>query len=195
VDGDLGIWENPGREWAVAEADGGEVLLGVDAPANRVGRKETTMAELKVGDKAPAFSLPDQNGKKVSLADFKGRKLLLYFYPKADTPGCTKQACSVRDAGKDLSKADVAAVGISPDAPEKQKKFDDKYDLGFPLLSDADHKVAQAYGAWGKKSMYGKTYEGIIRSSFLIDKKGKVAQVSYKVKPLDTVPNARSALR
>ncbi|MBN2127896.1 MAG: thioredoxin-dependent thiol peroxidase [Sedimentisphaerales bacterium] len=152
------------------------------------------MAQLKVGDKAPAFSLEDQTGKKVSLADFKGKKLLVYFYPKADTPGCTKQACSVRDSGKDLAKVNVAAVGISPDAPDKQKKFADKYDLAFPLLSDADHKVAQAYGAWGEKSMYGKTYEGIIRSSFLIDEKGKLLQVSYKVKPLDTVPNARAAL-
>lgn len=152
------------------------------------------MAELKIGAKAPSFSLKDQGGRKVSLSDFKGRKLLLYFYPKADTPGCTKQACSVRDAGKDLAKADVAAVGISPDEPAKQRKFDDKYTLGFPLLSDADHKVAQAYGAWGKKSMYGKTYEGIIRSSFLIDESGKILQVSYKVKPQETVPNATAAL-
>jgi len=152
------------------------------------------MAQLKVGDKAPAFSLEDQTGKKVSLADFKGKRLLVYFYPKADTPSCTKQACSIRDAAKDLAKTNVAAVGISPDAPDKQKKFDDKYELGFPLLSDADHKVAQAYGAWGKKSMYGKTYEGIIRSSFLIDEKGKILHVSYKVKPLDTVPNAQAAL-
>jgi peroxiredoxin Q/BCP len=152
------------------------------------------MGKLQVGNKAPAFSLKDQNGKTVSLADFKGKKLLLYFYPKADTPGCTKQACSVRDAGKDLARAKVAALGISPDEPAKQKKFDEKYTLGFPLLSDPDHRVAQAYGAWGKKSMYGKTYEGIIRSSFLIDEKGEVLQATYKVKPLDTVPNAQAAL-
>jgi peroxiredoxin Q/BCP len=152
------------------------------------------MAQLKVGDKAPAFALPDQDGNTTALADFRGRRLLVYFYPKADTPGCTKQACSIRDAMADLSDAGVTTVGISPDQPDKQKKFDDKYDLGFPLLSDPDHKIAQAYGAWGKKSMYGKTYEGIIRSSFLIDEKGKVLQVSYKVKPLDTVPNARQAL-
>lgn len=152
------------------------------------------MAQLAVGDKAPAFALKDQEGKKVSLSDFKGKKLLLYFYPKADTPGCTKQACSVRDAAKDLTKAGVASVGISPDEPEEQKKFDNKYGLRFPLLSDPDHKVAQAYGAWGTKSMYGKTYEGIIRSSFLIDEKGKVLQVSYKVKPQETVPNAQKAL-
>jgi len=171
-----------------------ETPVSVRIPANIAGTKETTMAQLKVCDKAPAFSLEDQTGQKVSLAAFNGRRLLLYFYPKADTSGCTKQACSIRDAGKDLLQVKVAAVGISPDAPDKQKKFDDKYDLGFPLLSDADHKVAQAYGAWGKKSMYGKTYEGIIRSSFLIDEKGRILQVSYKVKSLDTVPNAQAAL-
>jgi peroxiredoxin Q/BCP len=152
------------------------------------------MAELKVGDKAPAFSLKDQDGKTVSLADFQGRKLLIYFYPKADTPGCTKQACSVRDAVTELAAHNVAAVGVSPDLPASQKKFDGKYHLGFPLLSDPDHDVAQTYNAWGQKSMYGKTYEGIIRSSFLIDEKGRIAQVSYKVKPEDTVGNAKEAL-
>jgi peroxiredoxin Q/BCP len=149
---------------------------------------------LKTGDKAPSFSLKDQEGKVLSLADFKGRKLLLYFYPKANTPGCTRQACSVRDAAMEFAARDVAAVGISPDTPASQKKFDGKHHLGFPLLSDPDHKVAQAYGAWGRKFMYGKTHEGIIRSSFLIDEKGKVLQVSYKVRPEDTVPNAKQAL-
>jgi peroxiredoxin Q/BCP len=152
------------------------------------------MAELDVGDKAPAFSLKDQDGKRVSLAEFEGKKLLLYFYPKADTPGCTKQACSVRDACVKLTKMSVIAIGISPDEPGKQKKFRDKYNLGFPLLSDPEHKAAQAYGAWGKKSMYGKTYEGIIRSSFLIDEKGRILQACYKVKPLDTVPSAKKVL-
>lgn len=152
------------------------------------------MAKLKAGDKAPAFSLLDQQGKKVSLSDFKGGRLLLYFYPKADTPGCTKQACSIRDASKELKKLGAAGVGISPDEPARQKKFDDKYSLGFPLLSDPDNKVAKAYGAWGEKSMYGKKYEGIIRSSFVIDDKGKILQASYKVKPLDTVPNATEVL-
>ena len=152
------------------------------------------MAKLKVGDKAPNFKLKDQNDKQVALSDFKGKKLLLYFYPKADTPGCTKQACSIRDSATELTDDGIAVVGISPDAPAKQKKFDDKYDLQFPLLSDPDHKVAVAYGAWGKKSMYGKTYEGIIRSSFLIGENGEILQVSYKVKPLDTVPNAMNVL-
>ena len=152
------------------------------------------LAKLKVGDKAPAFSLLDQEGKEVSLSDFKGKKLLLYFYPKADTPGCTKQSCSVRDASKELKELGAAAIGISPDEPRKQKKFDNKYNLGFPLLSDADNKVAKAYGTWGEKSMYGKKYEGIIRSSFVIDEQGKILQASYKVKPLDTVPNATAVL-
>jgi len=156
--------------------------------------KGKTMAKLRVGDKAPSFSLSSQYEKVVSLSDFKGKKVLLYFYPKADTPGCTKQACSIRDATKELKKLGASAIGISPDKPTKQKKFDDKYSLGFLLLSDPDNKAAKAYGAWGKKSMYGKTYEGIIRSSFVIDAQGKIAQASYKVKPLDTVPNARDVL-
>ena len=152
------------------------------------------MAQLKVGDQAPGFTLKDQDGRTVSLADFKARKLLLYFYPKADTPGCTAQSCSVRDAMEQLAARGAVAVGISPDEPARQKKFDDKYDLGFPLLSDPNHEVAQAYGAWGDKSMYGKTYQGIIRSSFLIDETGRILQASYKVKPQDTVPKAREAI-
>ncbi len=148
------------------------------------------MAKLKQGDIAPSFTLQDQSGNKISLSDYKGRKLLLYFYPKADTPGCTKQACSIRDSSQQLANKGTAALGISPDKPEQQEKFDTKYSLGFPLLSDMDHKVAEAYGAWGEKKMYGKTYEGIIRSSFLIDEEGKIFEAWYKVKPLDTVPAA-----
>jgi thioredoxin-dependent peroxiredoxin len=149
---------------------------------------------LSVGAKAPAFALKDQDGRTVSLADFKGRKLLLYFYPKADTPGCTTQSCAVRDARQDMKKLAVEVIGVSPDEPEAQKKFDVKYGLGFPLLADTDHAVAEAYGVWGDKSMYGKTYKGIIRSSFLVDESGKIARAWYKVKPEDTVPNARAAL-
>jgi peroxiredoxin Q/BCP len=153
------------------------------------------MAQLKAGDTAPNFNLKDQNGKAVELSDFKGKRLLLYFYPKAGTSGCTKQACSVRDADADLSRLSVAAVGISPDSPDQQKKFDHKNGLGFPLLSDLDHAVADAYGAWGEKSMYGKKYEGVIRSAFLIDEKGKIVEAWYKVKPLDTVPKVLEALK
>ena len=152
------------------------------------------MAQLKTGDKAPKFSLTDQNGSTVELAQFKGKKLLVYFYPKADTSGCTKQACNVRDAAPNFAGLNVAAVGISPDKPEKQKKFDEKYSLGFPLLSDPDNAVAKAYGAWGEKKMYGKTYEGIIRSAFLIDEKGVIMQAWYKVSPADTASNVEKAL-
>jgi peroxiredoxin Q/BCP len=152
------------------------------------------MAKLKPGDKAPTFSLLDQYGNKVKLSDFRRNKVLLYFYPKADTPGCTKQACSIRDAKNDLKKSKIAALGISPDMPEKQGKFDKKYDLGFPLLSDPDNKTSKSYGAWGEKSMYGKKYKGIIRSSFLIDEKGKILEAWYKVSPKDTVPKAMVAL-
>ena len=152
------------------------------------------MAQLQAGDKAPAFALIDQAGKKVKLSDLKGQKVLLYFYPKADTPGCTTQACSVRDARDELAAAGVASVGVSPDPPTKQEKFDTKHSLGFTLLSDEDHRVAESYGAWGEKSMYGRKYEGILRSAFLIDEKGKIAGAWYKVSPKDTVPKALAAL-
>jgi thioredoxin-dependent peroxiredoxin len=149
---------------------------------------------LSAGDRAPAFSLSDQHGKTVRLSDYKGRKLLVYFYPKADTPGCTVQSCSVRDALPDLASLGVDAVGISADAVGEQLKFDAKYSLGFPLLADTDHAVCEAWGAWGDKSMYGKTYQGIIRSSFLVGGDGRVIAAWYKVKPEETVPKAREAL-
>lgn len=152
------------------------------------------MARLQPGDPAPPFSLRDQNGDTVSLSDYTGRKLLVYFYPEADTPGCTKQSCAVRDARTEFGSLGVDAVGISPDEPEEQRKFDRKYGLAFPLLADTDHSVAEAYGVWGEKTLYGRTYMGIVRSSFLIDEDGKVARAWYKVKPEDTVPNALEAL-
>jgi len=152
------------------------------------------MATLNTGEKAPDFFLKDQNDKEVKLEDFKGKKLLVYFYPKADTPGCTKQACNVRDAREELADLGVDVVGISPDKPSKQKKFDDKHDLGFPLLSDQDNAIAKAYGAWGEKSMYGKKYQGIIRSSLLIDEQGNVVETWYKVSPKDTADKALKTL-
>jgi peroxiredoxin Q/BCP len=153
------------------------------------------MAQLTPGDKAPSFALKDQHGGTVSLKDFKGRKLLVYFYPKAMTSGCTKQACNIRDHREDLTRLGVDVVGISPDEPEKQKAFDDKYGLGFPLLSDPDHEVAEAWGAWGEKAMYGKKYEGVIRSSFLVDEKGRLARAWYKIKPEQTAPEAEKELQ
>jgi peroxiredoxin Q/BCP len=147
---------------------------------------------LAPGDKAPAISLKDQDGTTTKLSSFKGRKVLVYFYPKADTPGCTQQSCLLRDIAGDIG--DTAIIGISPDLPEKQKKFDVKYSLGFPLLSDPDHAVAEAYGVWGEKKNYGKTYMGIIRSAFLVDEKGKIEQAWYKVSPKDTPANLLKAL-
>lgn len=152
------------------------------------------MTTLEAGDKAPAFSLVDQHGDTVKLSQFKGRKVLVYWYPKASTPGCTTQSCAVRDAKEDLASLGVDVVGISPDKPAANLKFDEKQGLGFPLLSDEDHAVAEAWGTWGEKSMYGRKYMGIVRSSFLIDEKGKVIEAFYKVSPKDTVPKARKAL-
>jgi len=142
------------------------------------------MTTLSVGDSAPAFTLTDQHGEKVQLTKLKGRKVLLFFYPKADTPGCTAQACGMRDVADQVG--DAVILGISPDKPDKQAKFDTKYGLGFPLLSDPEHTVAEAYGVWGEKKLYGKAYMGIVRSAFLIDEKGKIAQALYKVSPKDT---------
>lgn len=153
----------------------------------------TDVTRLEPGSKAPAFALKDQDGTTVRLSSFKGRKVLVYFYPKADTPGCTTQSCGLRDIAGDIG--DTAIVGISPDEPAKQKKFDEKYGLGFPLLADTDHAVAEAFGVWGEKSMYGKKYFGIIRSAFLIDEKGKVAEAWYKVSPKATPENLLKALQ
>ncbi len=149
--------------------------------------------KLEAGMQAPEFTLADQDGKMVSLKDFKGSKLLIYFYPKADTPGCTKQACSLRDYWAELKKAGVTVLGISPDTVEEQHKFAEKYTLNFALLADPDHQVAEAYGVWDKKSLYGKLFFGIIRSSFLIDESGKIAETWYKVKPEETAPKALEA--
>jgi thioredoxin-dependent peroxiredoxin len=152
------------------------------------------MAKLKVGDKAPDFALTDQRGKTVQLKDLRGKKVVVYFYPKADTPGCTTQSCNLRDAEPDLKKLKAKVIGISPDAPAKQKKFDEKYGLGFPLLADEDHKVASAWGVWGKKSLYGRSFMGIIRSAFVVDENGKLAGVFYKVSPKATVEEVTGAL-
>ncbi len=138
---------------------------------------------LHEGAQAPAFTLPDQNGDPVRLSDFKGQTVVLYFYPRADTPGCTTQACGVRDRSGEYAAAGAKVIGVSPDEPEAIKVFDDKYGLGFTLLGDVDHAVADAYGAWGEKSMYGKKYMGMLRSTFIVGPDGKIAKVFPKVQP------------
>ena len=148
--------------------------------------------KLQVGERAPAFSLPDQSGQTVSLAGFRGRRVLVYFYPKADTPGCTTQACGLRDVLGDVGG--TAVVGISPDAPERQAAFDKKYTLGFPLLSDEDHSVAESYGVWVERSLYGRKFMGIERSAFLVGPDGTLEQVWYKVAPTATATNLLKAL-
>jgi peroxiredoxin Q/BCP len=149
---------------------------------------------LKPGDKAPDFELFDQHGHRFRLSEAIKRQPLqfLYFYPKADTPGCTAQSCGLRDIAGDVG--DTAIIGISPDPPAKQAKFAQKYGLGFPLLADEDHAVAEAYGVWGEKSMYGKKYMGIVRSAFLVDEKGRIAEAWHKVSPADTPKNLLKAL-
>jgi thioredoxin-dependent peroxiredoxin len=152
------------------------------------------MTELRPGDPAPPFALLDQHGETVRLDDYRGKRLLVYFYPEADTPGCTRQSCDLRDHRQDLAGLGLDVVGISPDAPPKQLAFDQKYHLGFPLLADEDHAVADAYGTWVERERNGRTYLGILRSSFLIDEQGRIEQTWYRVKPEDTVPNAVGAL-
>ena len=139
---------------------------------------------LKTGDKAPEITLLEQHGKKVSLKDFAKKKILLYFYPKADTPGCTTQSCLLRDIRKSVGKTVI--IGVSPDEPATQLKFDEKYELGFTLLADTEKKVSKAYKVWKKKSMYGREFMGIERSAFLIDEKGKILHAWYKISPKDT---------
>jgi thioredoxin-dependent peroxiredoxin len=152
------------------------------------------MPTLATGDRAPAFTLTDQHGKKVKLSDFKGKKVVVYFYPRADTPGCTTQSCALRDAEPDLKKLKTTVIGISPDTSEKQLKFDDKYGLGFTLLADTEHAVAEKYGVWGEKTNYGKKYMGINRSAFVINEQGKIAAAFYKVSPKATVSLVTEAL-
>jgi peroxiredoxin Q/BCP len=146
-----------------------------------------------VGTVAPEIVLPDQNGEPVSLSSFAGRKVLVYFYPKADTPGCTVQACGLRDIAGQIG--DTVILGISPDKPARLKKFEEKYDLGFTLLGDVDHDVAERYGVWAEKKNYGKTYMGVQRSAFLIDEAGKVSHAWPTISPKDTPTKLLAALQ
>lgn len=149
---------------------------------------------LEAGDKAPAFRLEDADGNTVSLADYRGRKLIVYFYPAASTPGCTKQACDFRDNLRVLNKAGLDVVGISPDKPAKLAKFRDAEGLTFPLLSDPDRTVLAKWGAYGEKKMYGKTVQGVIRSTFVVDEDGKIALAQYNVKATGHVDKLRRDL-
>ncbi len=149
---------------------------------------------LEVGAKAPSFSLLDADGKTVKLSDYKGRKVIVYFYPAASTPGCTKQACDFRDSLAELNGAGLDVIGISPDKPEKLAKFRDKEKLTFPLLSDPDREVLTAWGAFGEKTMYGKTVQGVIRSTFVVDEKGKIAEAQYNVRATGHVAKLRRDL-
>jgi peroxiredoxin Q/BCP len=140
---------------------------------------------IKEGTNAPAFKTRDANGETISLKDLKGQKVVLYFYPKDDTPGCTKEACSFRDAWAKFKKRGITVLGVSPDSEASHKKFETKYKLPFTLLADKDHAIADAYGVWGEKKFMGRTYMGVLRTTFLIDEKGKIRKVFEKVKPED----------
>lgn len=140
---------------------------------------------IKEGTTAPAFKTTDANGETVSLKELKGQKVVLYFYPKDDTPGCTKEACSFRDAWGKFKKQGITVLGVSPDSETSHKKFETKYKLPFTLLADKEHAIADAYGVWGEKKFMGRTYMGVLRTTFLIDEKGKIKKVFEKVKPED----------
>lgn len=154
----------------------------------------TTNVRLEPGDAAPDFTATDDQGQTVSLSDFAGSTLVLYAYPAAMTPGCTTQACDFRDSLDALAAAGVKVVGISPDKPEKLAKFRERDGLTFPLLSDQDHKILEAYGAWGEKNLYGKKYVGVIRSTFVIDPEAKIERAMYNVKAKGHVAKLRSEL-
>jgi peroxiredoxin Q/BCP len=149
---------------------------------------------LHPGDPAPDFSLPADDGTTVRLSDLRGRRVVVYFYPKDDTPGCTKQACSIRDSWGDFEAAGAEVFGISPDDVASHVRFREKFALPFRLLADEDHHVAEAYDVWQLKTSYGRTSMGIVRSAFVIDETGKVARALYNVKPLDTTPQSLAAL-
>ncbi len=150
---------------------------------------------LQANTMAPDFVLPDETGKKRSLAEYKGKDVVLYFYPKDDTSGCTTEACSFRDDYSAYEKAGVVILGVSPDSTESHAKFKAKYQLPFPLLADEGHKVCELYGAWGKKQLYGREYDGVLRTTFLIGKDGKIKQVFEKVKPAEHSAEILAALK
>jgi len=143
------------------------------------------MAKPDVGDKAPDFNAIDQDGKNHTLKDYRGKKVALYFYPRDNTPGCTKEACNLRDNYSTLKRKKIVVLGVSPDKETTHKKFADKFDLPFPLLVDTDKKILKAYGAWGKKNLYGRIFDGVFRITYIIDEKGKIEAVIKKVQTAD----------
>ncbi len=155
----------------------------------------TAPRRLEPGDEAPAFTLPDADGNEVSLSDFRGRKVVVYFYPAASTPGCTKQACDFRDNLAELDEAGLAVVGVSPDKPAKLAAFRDNQNLNFPLLSDPEKSTLTAWGAFGEKKMYGKTVQGVIRSTFLVDEEGRIEVAQYNVRATGHVAKLRRDLK
>ncbi len=154
-----------------------------------------TEQKLKVGDLAPDFELTTDRGDTVRLSDLRGRRVILYFYPKDDTPGCTTQACGFRDTYPQIEEQNAVVLGVSPDGVESHQKFKTKYDLPFTLLADEDHSVAETYGVWGEKERYGKKYMGIIRSHFVIDEEGRLADVQVNVSPEKSVEKALQAIQ
>ena len=148
----------------------------------------------QIGDQAPAFTATTDSGETVSLSDYRGKKVILYFYPKDDTPGCTTQACGFRDQYPTIEERNAVVLGVSPDGQKSHAKFRSKFDLPFTLLADTDHSIAEAYGVWGEKSMMGRKYMGVIRSHFVIDEEGKIAQAEVQVSPGDSVERALAAL-
>jgi len=153
------------------------------------------MAYLNIGDHAPDFKGVDQNGKEISLKDFKGNKIILYFYPKANTPGCTAESCNLRDNYDDLTRKGFKIIGVSADSVARQKNFADKYSLPFPLIADENKEILKAYGAWGHKKLYGREYEGILRTTYLIDENGKIEKVFKKVKTKDHAAQILEAMQ
>jgi thioredoxin-dependent peroxiredoxin len=149
---------------------------------------------LSVGDPAPDITVQDDQGKPFNLSSLKGKTVVLYFYPKADTPGCTKEACGFRDTSQEFAKRNAVVIGVSPDQPSAQAKFKAKYELSFPLLADEDHQVAEAFGVWKEKSMYGKKYMGVERTTFLIGPDGRIARIFNKVKPEGHAEEVAAAL-
>ncbi|HSM55757.1 MAG TPA: thioredoxin-dependent thiol peroxidase [Candidatus Sulfomarinibacteraceae bacterium] len=152
------------------------------------------MPKLNVGDAAPGFTLTSSDGERVSLSDYSGQRVILFFYPRAATPGCTRQACGFRDNLPTIEEAGAAVIGVSPDSPADLAKWKEEENFAYPLLSDEDHEVAEAYGVWGEKTSFGRTYMGIIRSHFVIDEEGKLQDVQYNVSPEKSVERALEAL-